>query len=230
MNNKFLPDLGIYLQSSMPKYSFYVCTNYSINSISFETPEYISVIADVKIDNNIYLANFDFDISDFDKYVYCLPDQYKRFKDEYKGVYKNCSKNPLVLKLRDNYVNDTIIPIYGYISNVEIDGNGLQFVPLKSFELIKNNIPHYISTKERLLKQIAIELILLYAIDTKELPGFVDYVKAMLTLDTMDDYYGSDDGEIITLHLVNYMKGWNSPGVKQLKDELKKMHKKRKLI
>lgn len=53
--------------------------------------------------------------------------------------------------------------------------------------------------------------------------GAKPYLDAMLTLDSIDDKYGLDDGESIVLYFLGNAATWKGETARRIKAELKKM-------
>jgi hypothetical protein len=51
--------------------------------------------------------------------------------------------------------------------------------------------------------------------------GAVPYLRAMRTLDTLNDNYGEDDAETILMYFLSNAKYWRGPDAKRIKAELR---------
>lgn len=49
------------------------------------------------------------------------------------------------------------------------------------------------------------------------------YLRAMMSMDSIDDSYGYDDGHMIVRYFLTNARSWRGPVAKQIKDELKRM-------
>lgn len=55
--------------------------------------------------------------------------------------------------------------------------------------------------------------------------GAVPYLSAMMCLNSVDDYYGLDDGKTIVLYFLSNASTWRGETAKRIKAELKAMTK-----
>lgn len=76
----------------------------------------------------------------------------------------------------------------------------------------------------RSLYDIASDIIADYGDRRKNLPYGADpYVRAMQSLDTIDDYYYNDPGRDIVIYALSNLNGWRGETARRVKAELKGM-------
>lgn len=73
----------------------------------------------------------------------------------------------------------------------------------------------------RTISDIASDIVKAHREAGKNPPYLSAYVRPMLAIDSVDDYYGADDGETVVIYALSNLSHWRHPQAKALKDELK---------
>ena len=73
----------------------------------------------------------------------------------------------------------------------------------------------------RTISAIAGDIISAHREAGKNPPYLSAYVKPMLYLERVEDYFGADDGEYVVIYALSNLSHWRHPRAKALKDELK---------
>ncbi len=160
---------------------------------------------------------------EFEKFIFSLPDtpSFIHLKNFYESYYNNSSDKTIVVPVLDHNLIDIDNCIAGYLWEEEVDGNGLVFVPFKSFELVKNYIPSFIEKGEQPLNVIAFDFLLCAISENKNIPAMQPYLKAMLHMNDIEEDYYYDSGVSIVIYFLDAIKVWRSKNIKPLRDELK---------
>ena len=96
--------------------------------------------------------------------------------------------------------------------------------PFKSYELYKNDRPNIFSKKERPLFIIAREICNLMISEKIDIPELIPYLKAMMSLTSIDQQYNCDSAESIVSYFIANSTSWTgSSEFSKLKNELYSM-------